>query len=141
MRLDEIDLAVEGMFEATRGLKARTISHLCCANLAPVYSKLCALPVDQVDLEMSHNGHALLDLFGSRSFDKTVGFGVINVHHHRIETAEEIKANIRRSLSVLAPEQVYVDPDCGLKTRTVAEAEAKLRVMVAAAAEVRRELR
>ena len=54
--------------------------------------------------------------------------------------AEEIKANIRRSLSVLAPEQVYIDPDCGLKTRTVAEAEAKLRVMVVAAAEVRREL-
>jgi 5-methyltetrahydropteroyltriglutamate--homocysteine methyltransferase len=42
---------------------------------------------------------------------------------------------------VLSPEQVYVDPDCGLKTRTVAEAQAKLQAMVNAAREVRRELR
>jgi 5-methyltetrahydropteroyltriglutamate--homocysteine methyltransferase len=141
MRLDEMDLAVEAITAATRGLQARTITHLCCADLGPVSQKLYDLPVDQLDLELSHNADALSELFGRSAFKKTVGLGVINVHHHKVETQDEIKANIRRGLKVLSPQQVYVDPDCGLKTRTVAEAQAKLRAMVSAAGEVRRELR
>ena len=53
---------------------------------------------------------------------------------------EEVKAGIRRGLEVVPPERLYIDPDCGLKTRTWDEAEAKLRVMVQAVREVRREL-
>ena len=140
MRLDEMDLAVEAIAAATRGLKARTITHLCCSDLAAIATQLYALPVDQLDLELSHNASALSELFGHTGFNKTVGLGVVNVHHHKVESCDEIKAGIRRGLQVLAPEQLYVDPDCGLKTRTVAEAQSKLRAMVSAAAEVRREL-
>ncbi|MBI3733597.1 MAG: methionine synthase, partial [Chloroflexi bacterium] len=141
VRLDEIDLAVEAMAVVTRGLRARAIAHICYGDFAPVYPKLLNLSVDQIDLEMSHNGHSLLDLFKRQPFTKTIGFGVIDVHNHRVESKEEIKANIRRALNVLEPEQVYVDPDCGMKTRTVEEAQAKLRVMVEAAHELRHELR
>jgi 5-methyltetrahydropteroyltriglutamate--homocysteine methyltransferase len=64
---------------------------------------------------------------------------VLDVHSHRIETKDEIKEGIRKGLEVLRPEQIYVDPDCGLKTRTVDEAFAKLEVMVEAVREIRAE--
>jgi 5-methyltetrahydropteroyltriglutamate--homocysteine methyltransferase len=66
--------------------------------------------------------------------------GVVDVHNRRIETVEEVVAGIRRGLEVMPPQRLYIDPDCGLKTRTWDEAEAKLRVMVQAVRQVRREL-
>ena len=69
-----------------------------------------------------------------------MALGVVDVHDHRVETVEEVKEGIRRGLEVLPPERLYIDPDCGLKTRTWEEAAAKLRVMVQAVREVRREL-
>jgi 5-methyltetrahydropteroyltriglutamate--homocysteine methyltransferase len=62
------------------------------------------------------------------------------VHNHRVETVEEIKRGIRLGLEVFPPERLYIDPDCGLKTRTEEEAVAKLRNMMAAVREVKREL-
>jgi 5-methyltetrahydropteroyltriglutamate--homocysteine methyltransferase len=66
--------------------------------------------------------------------------GVVDVHSHAAETVEEVKAGIKKGLEVLPPERLYIDPDCGLKTRTWQEAEAKLRVMVQAVREVKQEL-
>jgi len=57
-----------------------------------------------------------------------------------VEPVERVKAGIRRGLEILPPERLYIDPDCGLKTRTWDEAAAKLRVMVQAVQEVLREL-
>ena len=62
------------------------------------------------------------------------------MHSHIIEKKDEIKENIKKALEVFPVEKVYIDPDCGLKTRTPDEAEAKLRVMVEAVKEVRQEL-
>ena len=59
---------------------------------------------------------------------------------HVTEGKEQVKQSIRRALEVIPAERIYVDPDCGLKTRTTQEAEAKLRVMVEAVREIRREL-
>ncbi|MEE9284749.1 MAG: methionine synthase, partial [Dehalococcoidia bacterium] len=73
-------------------------------------------------------------------FDKELAMGVVDVHSHVLETPEQVKAGIKKGLAVLPPERLYIDPDCGLKTRTWAEAEAKLRVMVEATREVKREL-
>ena len=86
------------------------------------------------------HGYDLLERFRANPFTKEIGYGVLDVHSHRVETKEEVKEGIRRGLEVLRPEQMYVDPDCGLKTRTVEEAFAKLRIMVDAVREVRAEL-
>ncbi|MEK6912162.1 MAG: hypothetical protein AABX36_05115, partial [Candidatus Thermoplasmatota archaeon] len=51
---------------------------------------------------------------------------------HRVETVDDVRERIERALQVFRPDQLYVDPDCGLKTRTVDEAKAKLRAMVEA---------
>jgi 5-methyltetrahydropteroyltriglutamate--homocysteine methyltransferase len=62
------------------------------------------------------------------------------VHDYRIETIDEVIANLKRSLKVFKPEQIYVDPDCGLKTRSPEEAIQKLKVVVEATKAVREEL-
>ncbi len=73
-------------------------------------------------------------------FTKEIGLGVVDVHTHRIETVEEIKTRVRKALEIIPAAQIYIDPDCGLKTRTVDEAKDKMRVMMDAVRELREEL-
>jgi len=139
-RLDEMDLVSRGLSVATRGLKAKTITHICYGDFARAVDQILTLPVDQLDIETANSGYDLLELFRHKRFDKELAMGVVDVHNHRIETLDEVVAGIHRGLEVVPPERLYIDPDCGLKTRTLDEAEAKLRVMVQAVRQVRREL-
>ena len=66
--------------------------------------------------------------------------GVVDVHNHEIETLEQVKAGIRKGLDVLSPERLYIDPDCGLKTRSEEESVAKLQIISTAVKEVKMEL-
>jgi 5-methyltetrahydropteroyltriglutamate--homocysteine methyltransferase len=140
-RPQELPIAIEGMAIAAKGLKAHTFTHICYGDFAAVYDDLVRLPVDQIDLEIKNSGFDLLELIKARGFDgKEIGFGVVDIHSHVIENVEEVKDAIRRGLEVFPPERLYIDPDCGLKTRTVDEAKAKLRVMMEAVHAVRREI-
>jgi len=139
-RLDELDLVSRGLSVVTEGLKAKTITHFCYGDFASVFQQILSLPVDQLDIETTNSDYDLLELFRGSRFDKELAMGVLDVHSHRIETVEEVVAGIRRGLEVVPPERLYIDPDCGLKTRTWDEAAAKLRVMVQAVRQVRKEL-
>ena len=139
VRPDELPLAVKALGRAAQGLKAKTITHICYGDFDVIYPALLDLPVDQIDLEMANSRYDLLERFKAQPFTKEIGYGVLDVHNHRVETKDEVKQGILRGLEVLKPEQMYVDPDCGLKTRTMDEAFAKLQVMVDAVREVRAE--
>ncbi len=139
-RPEEIELVIEALGIVTDGLKAHTITHICYGDFETIYPKMLELPVDQIDLEMANSNYDLLELFRKYPFTKFIGYGVIDVHSHRVETVEEVKRGIYLGLEILKPEQMYVDPDCGLKTRTVEEAKAKLQVMVEAVRQVKAEL-
>ena len=139
VRPEELPLAVRALGRAVEGLTAKTITHVCYGDFDVIYPALLDLPVDMIDLEMANSRYDLLERFRAQPFTKEIGYGVLDVHSHRVETKDEVKEGIRRGLQVLRPEQIYVDPDCGLKTRTVDEAFAKLEVMVAAVREVREE--
>lgn len=139
VRPEELKLAVKALGRAVEGVKAKTITHICYGDFDVIYPALLDLPVDMIDLEMANSRYDLLDRFRQHRFTKEIGYGVLDVHSHRIETKEEIKQGILRGLEILKPEQMYIDPDCGLKTRTVEEAKEKLAVMVAAVREVREE--
>jgi 5-methyltetrahydropteroyltriglutamate--homocysteine methyltransferase len=139
VRPDELPLAVKALGRAAQGLKAKTITHICYGDFDVIYPALLDLPVDQIDLEMANSRYDLLERFKAQPFTKEIGYGVLDVHNHRVETKDEVKQGILRGLEVLKPEQMYVDPDCGLKTRTMDEAFAKLQVMVDAVREVRTE--
>ena len=139
-RFDEMDLVSRGLSIVTQGLKAKTVTHFCYGDFARVFQQTVDLPVGQLDIETANSDYDLLELFRGNRFDKELAIGVLDVHSHRIETVEEVVAGIRRGLEVVPPERLFIDPDCGLKTRTWDEAEAKLRVMVQAVRQVRREL-
>jgi 5-methyltetrahydropteroyltriglutamate--homocysteine methyltransferase len=139
-RFDEMDLVSRGLSIVTQGLKAKTVTHFCYGDFARVFQQIVNLPVSQLDIETANSGYDLLELFRGDRFDKELAIGVLDVHSHRIETVEEVVAGIRRGLEVVPPERLFIDPDCGLKTRTWDEAAAKLRVMVQAVRQVRREL-
>ena len=141
-RPEEMELVSEALGIVTQGLGAKTITHICYGDFARVFHHIANLPVDQLDLEMANSGYALLGLIQQHNseFQKELALGVVDVHSHVLETREQVKAGIKKGLEVLPPERLFIDPDCGLKTRTVEEAEAKLRVIVEATREVKREL-
>lgn len=139
-RQDEIDLAIEAMKIVTSGIKAKTISHICYGDFKTIYPKILDLSVDQLDLEFANSNFANLDIFREPKFTKEIAVGVLDSHSHIIEKKEDVKKNIKKALEVFPVEKVYIDPDCGLKTRTPKEAEEKLKVMVEAVKEVKDEL-
>jgi 5-methyltetrahydropteroyltriglutamate--homocysteine methyltransferase len=139
-RPEDMGLVSEGLAVVTEGLKARTGTHMCYGDFARVFDQIVGLPVDQLDIETANSDYHLLELVRGHHFEKELALGVVDSHDHRVETVEEVKEGIRRGLEVVPPQRLYIDPDCGLKTRTWEEAVAKLRVMVQAVREVRGEL-
>lgn len=139
-RSDELDLAFKAVGHITKHLKVKTISHMCYGAFEKIYPKLLEMPIDQIDIELANSNYDMLDLFRKHPFTKEIGLGVVDVHSHVIEPKEVIIERIKKALEVLPPEKVYIDPDCGLKTRTEEEAFAKLKNMVEAVAHVRKEL-
>lgn len=137
---EDFELAVEAMEIVTRGLTAYTITHVCYGDVPRIYPAMLRLPIDQIDLALKNEEFALLETFRSPRFTKDIGLGVIDAHNHRIESSDEVADGIRRSLKVIPLPQMYISPDCGLKTRTADEAAAKLEVMVEGTRQVRKEL-
>lgn len=139
-RPEELPIAIEALHMVTDGLPVYFISHICYGAFEFVYPGILELPVDNLDLEMSNSELDLVELFKEHPFTKDISFGVIDVHSHVVEEVDLVESRIRKALEVLKPEQVWVDPDCGLKTRTEDEAIAKLRNMVEATRKIRAEL-
>ncbi len=137
---EDFDLAVEAMDIVTKGLGVYTISHVCYGDVPRIYPAMLRLAVDQLDLALKNEDFALIETFKSPRFTKDIGLGVLDAHSHRAETSEEVADGIRRTLRVIPPPQIYVSPDCGLKTRTADETVAKLTSMVEGTRRVREEL-
>jgi 5-methyltetrahydropteroyltriglutamate--homocysteine methyltransferase len=139
-RMDELDLVIEAMGIVTEPLSVHTITHICYGDFHRAYPKMLDIPVDQIDLEFANSEYSLLDEFSSHPFTKYIGLGISDVHSHVIEPVEELAEGIRQTLKHIPPERIFVDPDCGLKTRTVDEAKAKLTNIAKAVEIVRAEL-
>jgi 5-methyltetrahydropteroyltriglutamate--homocysteine methyltransferase len=125
-RMDELDLVIEAMAIVTEPLSAHTITHICYGDFHNAYPKMLDIPVDQIDLEFANSDYSLLEEFSDDPFTKYVGLGISDVHTHQLESVDEMVEGIKRSLKYIPPERMFVDPDCGLKTRTVEEAKQKL---------------
>jgi 5-methyltetrahydropteroyltriglutamate--homocysteine methyltransferase len=139
-RMDELDLVIEAMAIVTEPLSAHTITHICYGDFHNAYPKMLDIPVDQIDLEFANSDYSLLDEFFDSPFTKYVGLGISDVHTHSIEPVEEMAEGIRRSLKHIPADRMFVDPDCGLKTRTLEEAKEKLTNIQQAVDIVRAEL-
>ena len=139
-RNDELELVIEAMRIVTEPLTAHTITHICYGDFHKAYPKMLEIPVDQIDLEFANSDFSLLDEFSDDPFTKYVGLGISDVHSHSIETVDDLVEGIRKSLKHIPPEKMFVDPDCGLKTRTLDEAKEKLANIKKAVDVVRAEL-
>jgi 5-methyltetrahydropteroyltriglutamate--homocysteine methyltransferase len=140
VRAEELPVAIEAMHVVTDGLPAYFFTHVCYGAFEFIYPAMLELPVDNWDLEMSNSGLDLVELFREHPFTKDLSFGIVDVHTHAMEDPDAVKERVARALSVLPAPQVWLDPDCGLKTRTVDETIGKLRLVVDAARAARRSL-
>jgi 5-methyltetrahydropteroyltriglutamate--homocysteine methyltransferase len=140
-RPDELEDAIAAVKIVTDGLTAKTVSHMCYGDFKTIYPGLLRLPVDQLDLEAANNDYQLLRVIRAHPFNKEIALGVVDSHDHRIESKEEVKQGIYKALEFFTPQQLHIDPDCGLKTRTWEEAKNKLAVIIEAVREVRAEIK
>jgi len=139
-RTDEMDFLRKAMEIVTKGIDAYFICHICYGDFAPVYQHMLSLNVDNLDLETSRNPAALADFLKENRFTKDISYGVVDVHTHKIETTSSIEAWIRQALNLYDRNSIWIDPDCGLKTRTVDETIAKLTNMKKAVDRIRLEI-
>jgi 5-methyltetrahydropteroyltriglutamate--homocysteine methyltransferase len=139
---EEFELVVEALQIVVEGVPVEFHTHICYGEVELIYPAVLRLPVKQMHFAFKNTDFELLKLLEKHPFGngKELGVGVLDVHNHKLESVEEVAEGIRRTLKLVPPERVWVEPDCGLKTRTAEEAEAKLRVMIEAVRQVRREL-
>ncbi len=141
----ELDVAVRAMRRTLDGVPPDVVvfTHMCYGSFHEVYPKMLELPVSVFCLELSHVSPDLLEVLREHPFpaDRAMGFGVVDAMDPRIETVDEIEARIRQALEYLRPEQLWLNPDCGLQTLTRDSATGKMRNLVLAAERVRTSLR
>jgi len=139
---EDFDMAVESMHATVDGIEAEFHTHICYGEVEKIYPAMLRLPVKQIHLAFKNTNFDYLKLIDEFGYDdeKDLGVGVTDVHTRFLESVDEVKDGIRDTLKRLPAERLWIYPDCGLKTRTTSESEDKLRVMVDAVTDIKREL-
>ncbi|WP_330249436.1 5-methyltetrahydropteroyltriglutamate--homocysteine S-methyltransferase [Nocardia sp. NBC_00565] len=134
-----LDWSVEAFRLATSGVSDATQvhTHLCYSEFGEVIDAIAGLDADVTSIEAARSHMEVLDDLNAAGFDLGVGPGVYDIHSPRVPSVEEITASLRAALKAVPAERLWVNPDCGLKTRGPVEVEASLRNLVAAAQAVR----
>jgi 5-methyltetrahydropteroyltriglutamate--homocysteine methyltransferase len=137
-----LDWAVECFRITAAGARPETQvhTHMCYSEFSDIFGAISDLDADVISIENARSGLELLEAFREQGYDKGIGPGVYDIHSPRVPPAEEIAENLKATLTVLGVDQVWVNPDCGLKTRKPEEATPALKNMVAAAKQVRESL-
>lgn len=115
-------------------------THMCYSEFNDIIEAVAAMDADAISIETSRSAMELLQAFVDFKYPNQIGPGVYDIHSPRVPKQEEMVTLLRKALEVLKPEQLWVNPDCGLKTRGWPEVEKALVGMVAAAKQVRAEL-
>ena len=127
--------AVDAFRLATAGVVDETQihTHMCYSEFGDILSAIAEMDADVLSIETSRSKMELLSDFGRFRYPNEVGPGVYDIHSPRVPTVAEMLELLRRAAMVLPAKQLWVNPDCGLKTRGWAEVDAALRNMVDAA--------
>ncbi len=137
-----LDWAGESFRLATSGVKDETQihTHMCYSEFNDIIEAIAAMDADVISIETSRSQMELLDAFVDFNYPNQIGPGVYDIHSPRVPTVNEMVLLLRKAIEVLAPSQLWVNPDCGLKTRGWAEVKPALENMVIAAEKLRGEL-
>lgn len=136
---DYLDWAVKAFRLATSAVEDRTQihTHMCYCEFEDVLPSIAALDADVISMESARSRMELLDAFKAHGYPNEIGPGVFDIHSPRVPSTEEMRRLLGLAMNVLKPEQIWVNPDCGLKTRGWPETVEALTNMCAAAADAR----
>lgn len=131
--------AVECFRLTAGGVKDETQvhTHMCYADFNDIIQAISAMDADVISIEASRSKMELLNAFKDYRYPNDIGPGVYDIHSPRIPKQVEVESLLIQAQSVLDPSQLWVNPDCGLKTRSWDEVEPALRAMVGAARNLR----
>ena len=115
-------------------------THMCYSEFNDIISAIDDMDADVISFEASRSNLEILDELKEKNFKTEVGPGVYDIHSPRIPTVEEIEQALHRILAKVKKEKVWVNPDCGLKTRGEKETKASLKNLTQAAQNIREEL-
>ncbi|MDA3922948.1 MAG: 5-methyltetrahydropteroyltriglutamate--homocysteine S-methyltransferase [Salinisphaera sp.] len=112
-------------------------THMCYSEFNDIIEAIADMDADCISIETSRSQMELLDAFVKFDYPNEIGPGVYDIHSPRVPAKQEMIDLLKKATEVLPPERIWVNPDCGLKTRGWAEVEPALRHMVDAARELR----
>ncbi|MDB5988409.1 MAG: 5-methyltetrahydropteroyltriglutamate--homocysteine S-methyltransferase [Nevskia sp.] len=137
-----LDWAVRAFRITAAGVRNATQihTHMCYSEFNDILPSIAAMDADVITIETSRSRMALLDAFADFKYPNDIGPGLYDIHSPRVPTAEEMQTLLQRALDVVPAERLWVNPDCGLKTRGWSETEAALSRMVATAQALRAQL-
>ena len=113
---------------------------MCYSEFNAILPWIAKMDADVISIESSRSSMELLNAFAEFHYQAEVGPGVYDIHSPRIPSVEEMTGLLQRALRYIAKDRLWVNPDCGLKTRQWEEAWPALENMVAAALRVRAHL-
>nr|POE52185.1 putative 5-methyltetrahydropteroyltriglutamate--homocysteine methyltransferase [Quercus suber] len=126
--VDSFKLSAAGVQDGTQ-----IHSHFCYSEFQDFFHAIAALDADVLSIENSKSDAKLLKVFIDEAYPRHIGPGVYDIHSPRIPSEQEIKDRVSEMLQYLKPDQLWINPDCGLKTRQWKETKAALINMVNAA--------
>ena len=134
-----LDWAVKAFRITTSAVEDATQihTHMCYCDFASILPSIAALDADVISMESARSRMEMLDAFQKHGYPNEIGPGLFDIHSPRVPGVAEMKELLELAVGALRPRQVWVNPDCGLKTRQWKETIATLTNMVAAAKEVR----
>ena len=130
--VDCFRLAAAGVGDATQ-----IHTHMCYSEFNQILPAIAAMDTDVISIETARSQMELLEGFARYRYPSAIGPGVYDIHAPRVPSVDEMVALMRLAQRHLRPEQLWVNPDCGLKTRKWAEVEPAIIAMVAAARQLR----
>ena len=128
-------IASSGVSDATQ-----IHTHMCYSEFNDILPSIAALDADVITIETSRSSMELLDGFGEFAYPNGIGPGVYDTHSPRVPNVDTMERLLERACEVIPAGRLWVNPDCGLKTRGWPETEAALRNMIAAARSMRKKL-
>ena len=112
-------------------------SHFCYSDFGDIFDALQQLDADAITIESSKSDLKILRVLATRGYTRKIGPGVFDIHSPRVPSVEEMLQRIHAMCAYVRPDLLWVNPDCGLKTRGWPETKAALGNMVQAAEQAR----
>ena len=134
-----LDWSVRAFRVCSSGVKDQTQihTHMCYSEFNDILPAIAAMDADVITIETSRSDMELLEAFSEFSYPNDIGPGVYDIHSPRVPGTDEMLRLMRKALAVIPASRLWINPDCGLKTRGWTEVEAALSNMVAVARQLR----